>query len=53
MILQIHDEIIIDAKKEEVNVLEKIVKETMENVVSLNVPLKAEISIGTDWFDAK
>jgi DNA polymerase-1 len=53
MILQIHDEIIIDAKKEEIDILNKIVKDIMENIVSLSVPLKVEISTGTDWYNAK
>ena len=53
MILQIHDEIIIDAKKEEIEKLKEIVKDAMENVVKLSVPLKVEISIGTNWFEAK
>ena len=53
MILQVHDEIIIDAKKEEVDILKKIVKEAMENVVKLKVPLKIEINLGINWYDAK
>lgn len=53
MILQIHDEIIIDAKESEINTLKKIVKDAMENIVELKVPLKVEINIGKNWFDAK
>ncbi len=53
MILQIHDEIVIDVKKNELDKLTKIVKETMENIVNLSVPLKVEISTGTSWYDAK
>lgn len=53
MILQIHDEIIIDAKENEIDILKKIVKDAMENIVELKVPLKVEINIGKNWFDAK
>ena len=53
MILQIHDEIIIDAKESEIDTLKKIVKDAMENIVELKVPLKVEINIGKNWFDAK
>ena len=53
MILQVHDEIIIDAKENEVDKLKEIIKDAMENIVKLKVPLKVEISTGTSWFDAK
>lgn len=53
LILQIHDEIIIDAKSSEVDKLKEILKDAMENVVKLKVPLKVEISTGTSWYDAK
>ena len=53
LILQIHDEIIIDAKKEEVDVLKDLVKDTMENIVKLSVPLKVEVSTGINWYEAK
>ena len=53
LILQIHDEIIIDAKKEEVDVLKDLVKDTMENIVKLSVPLEVEVSTGINWYEAK
>ncbi len=53
MILQVHDEIIIDAKKDELDKLNSILKEAMENIVSLKVPLKIEINYGINWYDAK
>ena len=53
MILQVHDEIIIDAKKEEVEILKTILKDAMENVVKLSVPLKIDVNIGVNWYDAK
>lgn len=53
MILQVHDEIIIDAKKEELEELNDILKNVMENIVKLSVPLKIEINTGVNWYDAK
>ncbi len=53
LILQVHDEIIIDAKKEEIPKLKEILKEAMENVVTLSVPLKIDINTGINWYDAK
>ena len=53
MILQIHDELIFDVVEDEKDILEKIVKDVMENAYKLNVPLEVEISIGKDWYEAK
>ncbi len=53
MILQIHDEIIIDAKNNEIEKLKEILHKAMEGVVKLNVPLKIDINIGKNWYDAK
>ena len=53
MILQVHDEIIIDAKLTEVDKLKEILHEVMEGIVSLSVPLKIDINMGVNWYDAK
>ena len=53
MIIQVHDELVFDVCKDEKEVVEQIVKEKMENVYKLNVPLKADINIGTSWYEAK
>ncbi len=53
MILQVHDEIIMDIKKDELEKLKVILKDAMENVVTLKVPLKIEINTGVNWYDAK
>ena len=53
MILQVHDELIFDVVKEELEEIKNIVKETMENVCELSVPLKVDIEVGTDWYEAK
>jgi len=53
LILQVHDEIIIDAKESELEKLKVIVRDAMENVVKISVPLKIEINTGCNWFEAK
>ena len=52
MILQIHDELMFDAVREEVDKLKKIVTEEMENVIKLSVPLTVECNYGNNWLEA-
>lgn len=53
LLLQVHDELIFEAPKEEIDILKDIVPEVMEHAIELNVPLKVEYSYGATWFDAK
>lgn len=53
LILQVHDELILEAPKEEIVILEKLVPEVMENAVELIVPLKVDYNYGNSWFEAK
>jgi DNA polymerase-1 len=53
LILQVHDELIIEANKNCVDKAKEILKREMENAVKLLVPLTAQISVGDNWFDAK
>ncbi|MBQ0017196.1 MAG: DNA polymerase I [Clostridiales bacterium] len=53
LILQIHDELIVDTFPGEEEIIKKILKENMENAMKLNVRLKVEISMGKTWFEAK
>ena len=53
ILLQVHDEIIVDVKLNELEQVKKIIKEEMENVYKLDVPLKVEIDTGTNWYEAK
>ena len=52
MVLQIHDELVFDAVADEVSILEGIVKEEMENVTGLSVPLTVECNHGNNWLEA-
>ncbi|MEY8000322.1 DNA polymerase I [Clostridium sp. Mt-5] len=53
LILQVHDELILNVYKEELEKVKGIVKEEMENVLDLKVPLEVDISIGSNWYEAK
>ena len=53
LILQIHDELIIDCPKEELEIAEKILKENMEGAMDLSVKLEAEVNSGDTWLDLK
>ncbi len=53
IILQVHDEIIVDVVESEKELVSKIVKDCMENVYALKVPLVAELNYGENWYDAK
>ncbi len=53
ILLQVHDEIIVDVKNAELDKIKSIIKEEMENVYKLDVPLKVEIDTGINWYEAK
>ena len=53
MILQVHDEILIEAAKEEETQVMKILEEEMKGAASLAVTLEVDIHAGTDWYEAK
>jgi len=53
IILQVHDELIVDVPKGEVEAVEKILREEMENVVTLKVPLIVNVASGETWKEAK
>jgi DNA polymerase-1 len=53
LILQVHDELIIDTLISELEIVKALVKEQMENALHLSVPLVAEIGVGYSWYDAK
>ena len=53
LIMQVHDELIIDTYEDEIEIVSKILKENMENVVSLPVKLVADLGVGDSWLEAK
>lgn len=53
MIVQVHDELVFDCKLDELDTVKKIVRDTMENIIQLDVPLHVDINYGDNWYDAK
>ena len=53
LILQVHDELIFETDKDEIEIVAKIVKEEMENVYKMSVPLVVDIAVGKSWYDTK
>lgn len=53
LILQVHDELIVEAHKDEVDKVKQILSEEMQGAMELNVPLKVDMSTGHSWYDAK
>ena len=52
MVLQIHDELLFEAPAAEVPQLQALVKDPMEHVLELSVPLTVECSAGNNWLEA-
>lgn len=53
MVVQVHDELIFDVPKDEIETIKKIVPEVMQSAVTLDIPLVADSGYGHNWFDAK
>lgn len=53
IVLQVHDELILNVYKDELEEVKGIVKEEMENAIELKVPLEVDINIGETWYNAK
>lgn len=53
MLLQVHDEIVLEVPNEELEIIKELVKEIMEAAISLKVPLEADENIGKTWYEAK
>lgn len=53
MLLQVHDEIVLEVPNDELTAIKKLVKDTMEAAVDLAVPLRADENAGQSWYEAK
>lgn len=53
IVLQVHDEMMIEAPTEEIEEIKNIIKEKMENAIKLKVPLIAEVSEAENWYECK
>ena len=52
MVLQVHDELVFDVPKEEIDIVKPIIKNCMEEAFKLKVPTSVEIGIGDNWLEA-
>lgn len=53
MILQVHDELIFECPENEIETIKELAREEMENVVTLEVPLKVDLGVGKNWYELK
>ncbi len=53
LLLQIHDELVVEMPENEVETVEAVLVDTMESAMQLRVPLVVESAVGSTWFDAK
>ncbi len=53
LVLQVHDELIVETPEDEVDAVAKLLRKSMEEAMKLDVPLKVDLSIAENWFDAK
>ena len=52
MILQVHDELVFDVHREEVEIVKQIVEEKMRTAIPMLVPIEVEMNIGENWLEA-
>lgn len=53
ILVQVHDELVVDCRKDEFEIVTKLMKEVMENVVDLDVKLLVDVEYGDNWYQAK
>ena len=53
IIMQVHDELLVEAKDSEVEIVKETMKQVMESAVKLNLPLEADVNVGLSWMEAK
>jgi len=53
MLLQVHDELVFEVPEQELEIMKQLVPEVMKSALQLDVPLLAEVSIGSNWYEAK
>jgi len=53
MLLQVHDELVFEVPEDELDIMKQLVPDVMESAIELDVPLKADVSYGSNWYEAK
>ena len=52
IVLQVHDELLVEAPESEIEAAEKIIREQMEGAADLSVDLKCDVGVGSNWYEA-
>ena len=53
MLIQVHDELVFNVLDSELDEVKEIVRDIMENTFKIDVPLKVDIEVGNNWYEAK
>lgn len=53
ILIQVHDEVLIEVKEEDLETCQKLVKEVLESVIDFKVPLKVDVQTGENWYESK
>ena len=53
LVMQVHDELIVETYNDELEQVKQLMKESMENVIKLDIPLDVDLNVGNSWYDAK
>ena len=53
ILLQVHDELVLESPEQEVEKVQEIIRHEMENAVPLRVPLRVDMGLGKSWMDMK
>ena len=53
LIMQVHDELVVECPDTEAEIVKKILQETMEHIVNWDIPMSVEIGVGKNWLEAK
>ena len=52
MIMQVHDELVFEVPKDEIEEMKQLVVKNMESALTLNVPVKVDVGVAKNWLDA-
>ena len=52
LILQVHDELVIETKEDEMEIVKELLVRNMQNVINLSVELRADANVGKTWYEA-
>lgn len=53
LVMQVHDELIVETYDDELEIVKELMKESMENVIKLDIPLNIDLNVGKSWYEAK